>query len=376
MAKSQFATSPLKFKPTRNNMKTKKTKLIYDYLLKLILKNKYVPNYKLPSENALAEKFNSSRMCAQLAYEKLANENYVVKYKRKGCFINTQHILNTKNLNNPSEIKIALVFPSSHSKFLSFIYSTIYSFFKKHNIFPVLYLTENVDDENIILDMLAKKKFDGIAFYPFDSKHPNTILVELVKKDFPIVLIDRYYDNLDSYTVSSNHFASSCKIVEYLHGQNCKRICFISEPPIYTSVKHRYNGYRTALSHFPELLSKSKELFYNENQISDFKNTLSEMMYNKSFDSIITNSGTLANYVIISAKKHNLEIGKDFYLALYDEEVSFDNIIDFSYVKLIQDTTAIGNTAAEILFKLLSNETIQEKRHNIPTLLVEIEKDT
>jgi len=45
-------------------------------------------------------------------------------------------------------------------------------------------------------------------------------------------------------------------------------------------------------------------------------------------------------------------------------------------VKLIQDTTAIGNTTAEILFKLLRNETIQEKRHNIPTLLVEIEKDT
>lgn len=355
-------------------MRTKKTDLIYKYLFKLILKNKYIENYKLPSENQLAEKFNSSRMCAQLAYAKLADENYVVHYKRKGFFINTQYILSAANVNDPSEIKIALVFPSAHSKFLNNIYAAICAYFKKLKIFPILYLTADTDDENTVLKMLEKKQFDGIIFYPFDSKHPNDTLVKLVNKNFPIILIDRYYDNLDSYTVSSNHFASSYKIVEYLQQKNCKHLCFISEPPIYTSIKHRYNGYHTAISHFPQLISESKEIIYDASQPTEFKNNLLEIMINRSFDSIITNSGSFANQVIIAARKYNLEIGKDFYLALYDEEVSFDDIIDFSYIKLVQDTSKIGEIAVNILHKLLKGEQVSEKKHTVPTLLVEVTK--
>ena len=49
-------------------------KQIKEYLLQLIADNKYVSHYKLPSENQLAVKFNSSRITAKKAYTELQEE--------------------------------------------------------------------------------------------------------------------------------------------------------------------------------------------------------------------------------------------------------------------------------------------------------------
>lgn len=340
----------------------------------MILENKYIQGFKLPSENNLAEKFGASRMGAQLALQRLAREQLIIRKKGSGCFINTDYLLSVQNTIPLTEAKIALLFPLSLSKFLSQIYSEIYAYFKKLHVFPVFYFSEDANDDEILLKMLVQKNYDGIIFYPYNSKQPSATMVDLVKKDFPIVLIDRYYNGLDSYTVSSNHFASSYKIVEYFHTHHCNGICFLTEPLIHSSIRHRYDGYQTALSHFPELKLKSQDLIYDNNNDQPYAldEKLISLLQTKAIDSIITSSGTLANFVIINASKCNLKIGKDISLALYDEEVSFDHIIDFSYIKLVQDTATIGNTAAEILCKLLRKEPVEQRKYSIPTILQEV----
>lgn len=355
-------------------MNEKSSHKIYDYLLDLILKNKYTKNYKLPSQNFLAEMFGVSRMCAQLALQRLAKEQLIILKKGSGCFINTEYLLSVQNTKPLTEAKIALLFPLSLSKFLNQIYSKIYAYFKKLHIFPVFYFSENTNDDEILLKMLVQKNYDGIIFYPYNSKEPCVTLIDLVKKDYPIVLIDRYYSGVNTYTVSSNHFASSYKIVEYFHNRHCNNICFITEPLIHSSIRQRYDGYQTALSHFPELKLKSRELIfdYGNDQPDALDKQLIPLLKAKAIDSIITNSGMLANFVIINMNKCNLKIGRDIFLALYDEEVSFDHIIDFSYIKLVQDTSTIGNTAAEILCKLLRNEPVKQRKHSIPTILQEV----
>ena len=344
---------------------------IYDYLIATIKENSFTTNYKLPSENQLAEKFSASRMCAQLAYARLEKEKLIIKKKGSGCYINTEYVLQ-HSVKDLLETKIAVLGPSPLSKFIAEIYNTINDSFIENGLTPSFYFATNTLTENKTLEMLAAKRFDAIIYYPQFSKTPGKTLTELVNKQYPIVLIDRYYKGLNAYTVSSNHFASSYKIIEYFHNTGRKKILFISEPPIYTSIKHRFNGYKTALSHFPVLEAKSNYLLYDHATIGQFEQTLSQYLSDREFDAIITSSGELANKVLYGAAKNNVKIGEDISLALYDEEVSFDNIINFPYIKLIQNTAAIGETASKIIIDLLKHKPVTERDFKISTILKEV----
>ena len=252
----------------------KKSHQMYEYLIGLINKNKYLENFKLPSENRLAKGFNSSRMCAQLAYQKLEKEKFVTKKKGSGHFINTEYVL-SNNSNTFIEAKIAVLGPTITSRFLGLIYETINNTFSEKGLIPSFFFSSMHVSENKLLEMFVKKHYDAIILYTQYEEKPSKLLIELVDKNFPVVLIDRYYKGLNAYTVSSNHFASSYKIIEYFYNKGRKKILFISEPPIYTSILHRFNGYKTALNHFPILKPKSKELLYEESNLEEFQTKLS-----------------------------------------------------------------------------------------------------
>jgi DNA-binding GntR family transcriptional regulator len=62
-------------------------KQIKDYLLQLVTDNKNVPHYKLPSENQIAVKFNTSRITAKRALTELQEEGYIYRIQGKGSFL-------------------------------------------------------------------------------------------------------------------------------------------------------------------------------------------------------------------------------------------------------------------------------------------------
>ncbi len=352
------------------------THKIYEYLMDIIKKNKYIDGFKLPSENKLAQKFNSSRMCAQLAYAKLEREKFIIKRKGSGCYINTDFVLGKKDFCALTEAKIAILGPCSTSRFLNEINISINDKFLNYEIIPSFFYSSNSENEEMILKTLITKHYDAIIYYPQHIKKPEKHIKELVDNNYPIVLIDRYVDKINAYTISSNHFASSYKIVEYLYNKGRRKILFATEPPVYTSLKHRFNGYKTALAHIPILEQNSKELFYSSTEEEKFLSTLSNYLENNETDAIITNSGAIADRIIYCIEHHNLKIGKDILLVLYDEEVSFDNIIGFPYIKLVQNTKQIGTTAASTVIDLLTKKNIPERTFNIPTILKEININT
>ena len=62
------------------------------YLLELIENNKHTPDFKLPSENQLALKFNASRITAKNAILSLEKDGLIYRKQGKGTFISTKAI--------------------------------------------------------------------------------------------------------------------------------------------------------------------------------------------------------------------------------------------------------------------------------------------
>ena len=59
--------------------------------------------------------------------------------------------------------------------------------------------------------------------------------------------------------------------------------------------------------------------------------------------------------------------GSDVLLALFDEEIEFDQFIDFSYLKINQQPKHIGQLSAELLYRLLTGNPSAEKLLSVST---------
>ena len=62
-------------------------KQIRNHLEELIARNRNVPNYKLPSENQLANLFHTSRIPVKRALDELEAEGIIYRRQGKGSFI-------------------------------------------------------------------------------------------------------------------------------------------------------------------------------------------------------------------------------------------------------------------------------------------------
>ena len=84
-------------------------------------------------------------------------------------------------------------------------------------------------------------------------------------------------------------------------------------------------------------------------------------------DAVITNSGILSVFLLNALKDLGRKPGSGVLLALFDEEIEFDQFIDFSYLKINQQPKRIGQLSAKLLYSLLTGNPSAEKVHCVST---------
>ena len=117
---------------------------------------------------------------------------------------------------------------------------------------------ENQEKEDHFLNELLSRRIDGLIIAPVqDSKEK---ICEMLEKKFPLVLIDRCFDNLDTNAIISDNYETSYEVVKYFAEHGHKRIAFIkARTGIYT-IEKRLQGYQKAVHDFklddgPELIA-------------------------------------------------------------------------------------------------------------------------
>ena len=88
----------------------------------------------------------------------------------------------------------------------------------------------------------------GVIFITADSPTPHQTLRKLCQAGVPIVLVDRYFEDLDAPFVASDNVRGGYLITKHLLELGHRRIGIVTRPNVYiTSVAHRVQGYRQAL---------------------------------------------------------------------------------------------------------------------------------
>lgn len=208
---------------------------------------------------------------------------------------------------------------------------------------------EDVQKEKKLISDLINRNIDGLILASsFDSKNE----IDGLRNDkFPLVLVDRVFDDFDVDSVSVSNVAGAKKAVEFLYSKGVKRpVCFSLSPVYISSISERIQGYIGALKNPDD----AKLVQIPHNDIEGGVVTALAELKNEDYDGIFCVNNNIAKALL-----RELAIQGDQLTNV--EIISFDDIELFDIVNpkvsaIAQPIKEIGKTAVKLLLERFANE--------------------
>jgi len=222
---------------------------------------------------------------------------------------------------------------------------------------------ENVGAEHDYLRFLHEKRVEGILIFPVVTDEGNNLsyLKSLVESKIPVVMIDRYFPELDTDYVVSDNFKGAYEATTHLIKLGHRKIGYITGQKCLTSVCDRLKGYEKALQNYDidyqeELVKKvsPKPVLSIEKSYETTKELLKEgptaiFTYNE-----IATIGALK-----AIREENINIPEELAFVSFDE-VALVSHIFIPLTVVMQQTYRIGEIGARMLIERVKH--LREKK--------------
>ena len=224
---------------------------------------------------------------------------------------------------------------------------------------------EDVQKEKKLISDLINRNIDGLILASsFDSKNE----IDGLRQDkFPLVLVDRVFDDFEVDSVSVSNEDGARKAVEFLISKGVKRpVCFSLSPVYVSSISERIQGYMDAL----EDPNQAKLVQIPHEDIEGGVINALEELKNEEYDGVFCVNNNVAKALIreLSMQGESLESVK---IISFDDIEVFD-IVNPKISAIGQPINEIGKHAVNLLVDRLDNEkTHIPKKVVLDTVLVE-----
>lgn len=233
------------------------------YLLDEIRSGRLGPGDRIPSEMALAEQFNVSRITSKKALETLEHDGLIVRFRGKGSFVAdriggavTPPASHTPRPAAPlgerggaSMPTIGFIIPHWSDVFGTGMLLAIeeraaeldYSLVIKRS-----YGRRDIEDQAI--NTMVSLGVRGLIVFPVHGEYYNDSLLRIVLDGYPVVLVDRYMKGIAVNSVGTNNHAAAQDLTRVFTERGHTNIAFLSLPPERTSsIEDRRRGFGSAL---------------------------------------------------------------------------------------------------------------------------------
>lgn len=335
-------------------------KRIKNYILTVLREHNFDADYKLPSENQLALKFNASRVSVRKAFNELEKENAIIRLKGKGTFPKSKS-------KNAEKTNVTFILPSSESYFSNGLIHGVVDYCNAHNLnFSIMFSFCSLEAEKQCFLKAQESDTNGIIAMPYVSEFSYAETIFSITKKIPTVFVDRYIKGFNIPCVSSNHFEIAYNATKFLCEKKHTNVLLISSPSATSSIIEREAGYKAALK---EYNLKNEFIFVPD---YDHPETLDkeyiEYIANHNVTAIISSSGDMALKLSSIMKQLGKQFAIDYDLVLIDNEsYYFESILGQKIPTVIQNGETIGKVAAETLHKLIKKEISVAPVTYIPT---------
>lgn len=341
---------------------------IYTELKERIESGEWSYGVMLPSEHEFCDVYGVSRGTVRQVLAKLEEEGFIRRERGKGTFI-ARHGVHTAQREKISQ-SISFIVPYVRDSFVSSILLGLENVSRANGYTVVFHHVENdIDKQAIALRKAVQQGVAGIALYPVNSSVASPTLSDLVRKRFPLVLVDRYIRGIYADYVTSDNFGGGVFATQHLLSLGHRRIAFLSWVEMATSMEHRRLGYRHALVEAgiePDPNFEWEVIGYPEIDHDALK---AYLLQTERPTAIFAANDQLALTVQQVAQTLSLQIPEE--LAL----VGFDNLdisahLDIPLTTVAQRAFDLGCAAGELVLCQINEKTNCTQRRILPVQLI------
>lgn len=222
---------------------------VYQSLLERIQQGEFPPGSFLPPERQLTEDYGVSRITAIKALDELAKGHYVKRQQGRGTVVTNPEERSSADVSQEQRRSIAFICHTLDHPYLFQILMGIARTASRHhyNLQVISSYDVGNEEEHHIKEALARN-VAGIIVYPHHGYHNASLYRELQQQHFPLVMVDRYYPQIETDRVIFDDEVASYELTNQLLQRGRQRIAVISYFEVEaTSINHRLSGYRQAL---------------------------------------------------------------------------------------------------------------------------------
>ena len=323
---------------------------IYEELLEEIQSGVYKPGERLPSEAALCERFQASRITVAKAFQSLQREQLVTRRPGSGTYV--------ERSGRPDALQFGLLIPDLGT---TDIFEPIcqgimrspaaksHSLSWGHSIRPE---AEPAKAAEHLCQQYIAQKVAGVFFAPVEyartrdeTNHKIALLLE--NAGIPVVLLDRCFErypdrsNLDLVGID-NHRAGYV-LTRHLLQSGARRIVFAMRRNSASTVETRVAGYRNALFN----LQGGKQGSVITGDFDD-PHFVKEMLEHEKPDGIVCANDLTAARLMQTLVALGVRIPADVKMVGLDD-VSYAKFLPTPLTTLRQDCAQIGTVAMEVM---------------------------
>lgn len=355
------------------------TREICDYIQTLIANGEYGKDGRLPTEDQLRRRFETSRSTVVKAMKELEHLGFIRRRAGAGSFV-------IKAGKSKSTFAAILISGLGDIEFFSPIGAQIANACQKHNISliwgsagPATEISTQSDMDSLCR-RLKEQQVTGVFFAPDQfSADPNDIAnnpdlylaQKLTNLGIAVVLIDRdltYYPTRSAYDfVGIDNVNAAFQQAKHLYDQGCRNIIHITRPGIVTTKEARIAGYRTAIRQLG-LPKKTEQIFSGDASDLDFvRETL-----NSEPDGVACFNDPIASRYLRSLLKLKIKV-PDHIKMIGLDDLEYSQFLPVPLTTMRQPRREIGQIAVETLIRRLNDRSLPPTSNFLTTQLVQRE---
>ena len=354
-----------------------------DILREQVLSGEKKPGDHIPYECDLCKMYKVSTVTVKNALKELEKEGLIIRIKRKGTFVADTNI--TKEAANLRRNNtLAYIVSDIENIFISDICKGIEEVVNKKGYrFAVYSSARSVKKEIENINLLKERREEGAIIFPNWGRFNAEQIFELKREGILFVLIDRYFRDIVTDTVTVDNTGGAYLAVKHLINLGYKKIAHISGVDC-TANEDRLEGYKRALNEEGILYNPKwvKEIVPNNrngsirfepDDIGGYKEVKRLLSLKDKPEAIFAGNDYLALGALKAIKEAGLRVPEDIALVGFDD-LRFSSTLEVPLTTISQPKFEIGKKATEILInKIEANKKgneINPKQVVLPVKLV------
>lgn len=266
--------------------------------------------------------------------------------------------------------QIAFLVPDIRYSFYQEFYIGLDCYLKKHNYRIVLCTTqEDADVEKQILSDLVGDSVDGVVISTLNKYEDNKQLHEINKIKFPMVVLERYGDDISNIpNVKIDNERASRLAVKLLVDNKHKNIAFLKGSKNAYNAYLREQGYRKELEAQGISIKEDYIISGDFNYEKSMNETFILLKKHKEITAIIASNDLMAVGACKAARMHKLSVPNDISIVGLGGEL-LTSLNNPAITNVNFESKILGEKAGEMLLQQLKGEELNQPSYLLKPFL-------